>query len=131
IDPDARYATAAELANELDAFLAKRPTSLDRSVLLRVLLWSRRNPQLSLTGAAAIGLAALTLVAYLSVVELRGRSHELARQVEVQERSNVLLEQRMAKARAELIATESEVAKQAKALAGLQRALVDEKRTYD
>jgi serine/threonine protein kinase len=121
--PNARYASAAELAHELDAYLARRPTSLDRSLALRVWLWCRRNPQLTLTAAAAFALAALTLIAYVAVVELRDQSRELAR-------DNAGLEERMQKARAELATTEAEVTKQGQALGALQRALADETRTY-
>ncbi len=40
-----RYATAAAVANDLQAFLERRPTTLDRSRLLRGGLWCRRNPE--------------------------------------------------------------------------------------
>src|SRR5207248_6249965 len=102
-----RCASAAALGDELDAYLAQRPTSLDRSRLMRAALFCRRNPQLSLTAAAAVVLAALTLAAYLTVVELRGRSHALAEAVVTQELSNSELEARIVKTRDELGKTEA------------------------
>src|SRR4051812_5336449 len=46
IDPKARYATAGDVADDLDAYLARRPTSHDASRRSRLALWMRRNPQL-------------------------------------------------------------------------------------
>jgi hypothetical protein len=130
LDPAQRYATAAELAHDLDAYLARRPTSLDRSHALRTLLWTRRNPQLTLTAAGALVLAFLTLVAYAAVRRLDARSHDLAAEVRDEEASNSQLTQRMAKARAELAQTEANVTARGQALAALQRALADEQRQY-
>jgi len=130
LDPARRYATAGELAHDLDAYLALRPTSLDRSHALRTLLWTRRNPQLTLTAAGALVLAFLTLVGYASVRRLEARSHELAAQMHDEEHENDELTQRMAKARAALAQTEADVTARGQALAALQRALADEQSQY-
>ena len=130
LDPTRRYASAGELAHDLDAYLARRPTSLDRSHALRALLWTRRNPQLSLTAAGAVVLAFLTLVGYASVRRLDARSHDLAAEVRDEERANEQLSARMAKARTELAQTEADVAARGQALAALQRALADEQKQY-
>jgi hypothetical protein len=126
IDPSARYATAGALGDELDAYLAQRPTSLDRSRVLRAALFCRRNPQLSLTAAAATVLAGLTLAAYVAVVELRGRARSLADEVVAEESSNRQLEARIAKTRDELAKTEADLKSRGQILASLERALEEE-----
>src|SRR5690606_58686 len=80
-DPAGRYTTAAELANELEDFLERRPTSLDRSRLLRVGLWCRRNPQLALTAFVAVALTVIAAVGYMSVTRLRDQRVALEQQV--------------------------------------------------
>jgi serine/threonine-protein kinase len=131
LDPAQRYATAGEVAHDLDAFLEQRPTSLDRSHVLRAGLWMRRNPQLSLTAAAALALAVITLAGYASLREIRGKSRALAAEVRQEEQTNDQLTARMAKARAELAQTEADVAARGQALAALQRALADEQKQYE
>jgi len=71
-------------------------------------------------------LAGLTLAAYLTVVELRGRSHALAEEVVTQELGNSELEARIAKTRDELTRTEADLKTRGQALASLERALEDE-----
>jgi len=131
IDPAQRYGSAAAMADDLTAFLARRPTSLDRSALLRTGLWARRNPQLSLTAAAAVALSAITLVGYMSLRQLDARSHDLAAEVRDQERTNAELEAHMAKSRAVLAQTEADVQARGEALAALQNALADEQKQYE
>lgn len=126
-----RYPSAGELGRELDAFLARRPTSLDRSRLLRAALWCRRNPQLSLTAAAAAVLAILTFAAYFAVVDLRGRARALDARVKAQEVENTQLSARMAKARADSASTEADLRGQNQALATLRRALGEERKLYE
>jgi hypothetical protein len=126
LEPQQRYASAAELAAELDAYLAQRPTSLDRSRLLRARLFARRNPQLSLTAGAAVVLAALTLAAYVTVVDLRGRAHELADEVAARDAANRDLIARGAKTRAELDTTERSLASRGDELTRLERSLGEE-----
>jgi hypothetical protein len=126
LDPAARYASAGELGLELDAYLARRPTSLDRSRTLRAALFCRRNPQLSLTAGAAVLLAGLTLAAYVAVVDLRARGRALADDVAGQEAANRELAARVDRTRAELAKTETSLKSRGDALASLERALADE-----
>ncbi|MBV8760412.1 MAG: protein kinase [Deltaproteobacteria bacterium] len=131
IDPAARYASASAMADDLTAFLARRPTRLDRSALLRTALWMRRNPQLSATAGAAAALAAIALVGYMSLRQLEARSHELADEVTQQEHTNSELEAHVAKSRAALAQTEADLAARGEALAAMQRALADEQKQYE
>ena len=122
-DPAARYATAAEVGNELQAFLDRRPTSFDRARHRRLALWSRRNPQLTLTALVAVGLGAATLAAYAPITHLRDQREALATENAQQEADNQQLAARAAKARALVGETEEGLAKQAAALAMLERAV--------
>ena len=131
LDPKQRYASAGALGRELDAYLAQRPTSLDRSRPLRFWLFCRRNPQLSLTAGAASVLAALTLAAYIAVVDLRLRGHALAEAVATQEASNEELEDKIVKTRAELATTEADLKTRGETLATLERALTDEQKQLE
>jgi serine/threonine protein kinase len=83
-DPKQRYASAGALANELEDFLERRPTTLDRSRLLRVGLWSRRNPQLALTIVVALGLTALATATHVTVTRLQTERAALDRKVKAQ-----------------------------------------------
>jgi hypothetical protein len=130
LDPTARYGSAAEVGDELDAYLARRPTSLDRARPLRAWLWCRRNPQLSLTAAAAVVLATLTLASYWTVVKLRARSRALDDEVAEQETANRELAVRVANTRREAVAAEAELRGKSEALAHLQRELADEESSY-
>jgi hypothetical protein len=130
LDPAARYASAGELASELDAYLARRPTSRDRSRALRGWLWSRRNPQLAITALVAIALAIGTLVAYLATVRLRDERVQLKRDMEEQETARALLSTRAAVTRALLATTEADLHRERDALAALQRELADGEREY-
>ncbi|HSD90546.1 MAG TPA: serine/threonine-protein kinase, partial [Kofleriaceae bacterium] len=80
-DPKARYTSAATLANELQDFIEQKPTSLDRSRLLRLGLWSRRNPQLALTILVVFVLGGLAAGAHLTVTQMRQERAALARRV--------------------------------------------------
>jgi hypothetical protein len=130
IDPARRYASAGELAHDLDAYLACRPTSLDRSQPLRALLWARRNPQLSLTAAAALALAVIVLAGYASLRDIKARSHDLAAEVRDEEHENAALTARVQKAKASLAQTEADLTARGDALAALQHALADEQQEY-
>jgi hypothetical protein len=130
LDPARRYTSAGELAHDLDAYLARRPTSLDRSQPLRALLWARRNPQLSLTAAAALALAVIVLAGYASLRQIQARSHALAGEVREEEQENAALTARMQKAKAALAQTEADLTARGDALAALQRALADEQQEY-
>ena len=129
-DPTLRYASAAELADELSAVLTKHPTSFDGGRAVRVRLWSQRNPQFAITASVALLLAAAVLGAYLSIVRLHHRQAELALEMAGAEVQNQHLADRNKATRAELAQTESNLASQNAALASLQRALDDGKREY-
>ena len=84
MDPRARYTSAAEVANELADFLAKRPTTLDRSRALQVALWSRRNPQLAVTIVAILGLAGGVVGTHMTVTNLQEERVALDQRVKKQ-----------------------------------------------
>ena len=109
IDPTARYATAGELADDLDAYLAREPTSHDSSRVARFALWSRRNPQLTLFVGLATVLAAISAGTYASIVEVRAQRNALAVEATEEQRRVVELQQRGAKIRAELESTGKEL----------------------
>jgi len=129
-DPKARYATAAAVANELQAFLERRPTTLDRSNLLRVGLWCRRNPQLALTVLVAIGLTALAAGTHSTVTRLRGQrdalDREVAAQMEEQQRLNASVKQ----SREELDDTRQKLATERQNLSTLEKSLDEERASY-
>jgi len=131
LDPAARYASAADVGDELDAYLAQRPTSLDRSRALRAWLWCRRNPQLSLTAGAAVVLASLTLAAYVTVVDLRAQSRRLAVEADLQQLANDELEVRVAATRREAGSAEADLRAKAQTLEKLRRELADEQASYE
>ena len=128
LDPHARYASAGELASELDAYLARRPTSQDRSRALRGWLWSRRNPQLAITALVAIALAIGTLATYLAVVRLRDQRGALEDAVTEQEDARAQLAARAARTRATLATTEADLRREQDALASLQREVAEGER---
>ena len=131
LDPAARYQTAEELAGELDAVLARRPTSFERARGTRLVLWCRRNPQLALTGLFAVVLASLTMVAAVSARDARHQRNELALEMAAARRANAELEGRMREARRELGATETSLADRTRALATLQARLAEATQEYD
>jgi serine/threonine-protein kinase len=128
--PEARYRTAAELADDLDAYLGGRPTRLDTSRVLRAALWCKRNPQLSLTAAAALVLAMITLVTTVAVIELRARARDLRDDVSHAEAGKRDVETRAASRRAELVAAEAELAAKTASLAQVRHELADEQAAY-
>jgi hypothetical protein len=128
--PDDRYGTAAQLADDLDAYLGGRATSLDSSRLLRAALWCKRNPQLSFTAAAAVVLAVITLVATAAVIQLRERARELRDEVAQAEAGKRDLEARAAARRVELAGAETELRVRTATLAQLRRELADEQAAY-
>lgn len=129
-DPKRRYASAAAVANELQAFLAKRPTSLDRSRLLRVALWCRRNPQLALTVLVAVGLTALVVGTHATVTRLRGERDALDGEVSAQRVEQSRLNGSMDQTRDELEETREKLASERQSLATLEKSLADERSTY-
>ena len=130
IDPKARYATAGELADDLDAYLARRPTSHDTSRRSRLALWMKRNPQLSITVGLAAVLAAISVVAYLNVVEVKKQRNALVAEAKLAQLENEQLTARAQKTRTNLAATETELATKAKELEELRTQLVDADKEY-
>jgi serine/threonine protein kinase len=124
-DPAQRYASAGELADELHAVLARRPTSFDRSLAMRVALWARRNPQLTITAAVAVLLAGMSLAAYASVLHLRAQRGELAGEIRAATADRDRLAEQASRAHRELAATEDNLRTQSASLADLRRALGD------
>lgn len=124
-DPHARYPSARAVAAELDAFLASRPTSFDRSPATRLGLWSRRNPQLALTSVVAVALAIVTIGAYATVVRLRRRSDELAADMRDLERERDAIAKRNLAARRELATIEATLDARSRELAGVKASLAD------
>lgn len=129
-DPRARYASAAALANELQALLARRPTTLDRSRLVRLGLWGRRNPQLALTGLVAIALTGLTAGTRATLLRLRDERDALDRQVAAQKAEHARLTADVVRSRDELEATRGHLATERRDLTNLQKSVADERSAY-
>ncbi|HET9624767.1 MAG TPA: protein kinase, partial [Kofleriaceae bacterium] len=125
--PEARYASAGELADELTAVLARRPTSFDRSPARRAALWARRNPQLTVTAVVAVGLAGMSLAAYATLLHLRDQRAALV--AEMQADKERFAAQASA-ARRELDTTEASLRVQSESLRALQHELVDAENDY-
>ena len=130
LDPHARYATAAELADDLDAYLARMPTTHDRSRARRFALWCRRNPQLTISSLLANALAALALIAYWQASDARAQRNLLAVEAAAAKEDNDVLERRAKEAKAEIAKTESELEASSAALDLMRRTLVDANREY-
>lgn len=76
-DPELRYPTPAELAEDLQRYLAGRPVHARRaSTLFRSAKWLRRNP----LPAAAAAVLLLSTLAYVFAVTLQARAIERQRQ---------------------------------------------------
>ena len=123
LDPAERYHSAQDLADELDAYRAHRPTSIDRRARSRAVLWTRRNPQLTISLAVAAVLGVLLLVTITAVLRLRDEHRALAA-----DREELATE--IATARQELAATEGALADRSTALRDLRRAASDAQADY-
>jgi serine/threonine protein kinase len=130
IDPKARYSSAGALANELQDYLSKKPTTLDRSRLLRVGLWSRRNPQLALTAFVALGLTALAAGTHITVARLQDERAALDRKVKSQKAEKQELNTQVNEARLQLEATQQKLASERESLANLEKSLAEERSSY-
>ena len=131
IDPKQRYATAGELADDLDAYLRREPTSHDRTRAARVALWCRRNPQLAISIAAAIALAAISAGTYATIVEVRAQRNALAVEAADEQRANEALEQRAKQTHADLTATEAELGAKTSELDRVRTALADADKEHE
>jgi serine/threonine protein kinase/WD40 repeat protein/Flp pilus assembly protein TadD len=82
-EPKQRYASAAELAEDLRRFLADRPVQARRaSALERLGRWARRNPALAAAlGAVAALLLTVTLVTSLAYWRLHGEQEATRHQL--------------------------------------------------
>ena len=128
--PGDRYPSAGAVADELDAYLARRPTSFDRNLGVRLGLWARRNPQLTATAVVALICAAMSFTAYATVVRLRRRSRELAVEMHEIEADKDVLAAKGREERRELDDTETSLRKQTAALATVRRTLADTQVEY-
>ncbi|HEY0255427.1 MAG TPA: protein kinase, partial [Kofleriaceae bacterium] len=131
IDPKARYAAAGELADDLDAYLARRPTSHEPSRFAHLRLWMRRNPQLAISLGIATVLATISIVAYVNVVEVRTQRNALAGEAQQAQAENAQLTARSQKTRENLAATETELSTKAKELEELRTRLADADKEYE
>ena len=129
-DPRSRYPSAAALANELQAYLASRPTTQDRSRALRLGLWTRRNPQLALTVFLIVLLTGWAIGARARVVSLREQRDALDRAVAAQKAEQALLDKTVQQARAELAVTHGKLQAERADLAALERSVADERAAY-
>lgn len=130
IEPAARYSTAAAVAGELQAFLAKRPTTLDRSRVLRLALWCRRNPHLALTALIAVALTALAAGTHATVTRLRGERDALNGEVREQQAEETRLNASVEQARRELRKTLEKLHAERETLTRLEQTLVDDKAAH-
>lgn len=128
--PRSRYTSAAAIANELQSFLARKPTTLDRSRFLRLGLWCRRNPQLALSILIATGLTGLALGTHATVTRLRGERNALNEAVTVQKREQNRLNDAMTRARDELEVTRAKLETERKNLTTLESSIADERASY-
>jgi hypothetical protein len=129
-DASARYATAAQFANELEDFLALRPTTLDRSRLLRASLWMRRNPQLALAGIVSFALTVLAVGAYLTVSRLDEQRVSLTKQVAAQKVEDEQLRINVDRNRRQFQETREKLATERANLASLEQSIAEDRKAY-
>ncbi len=129
-DPARRYASAAAFANDLQDFLAKRPTTLDRSRAIRIALWCRRNPQLALS--VLIGLALVTLVigTHASVTTLREERDALDGEVAALQVEQIRINALRLARRAELEQMRIRLAGERENLTNLEKSIEEERASY-
>jgi myosin heavy subunit len=129
-NPRGRYASAAQLANELQSYLARRPTTLDRSRALRFWLWCRRNPQFALTAVVAIALTLLALGTHATVTRLRGERNALRNEVALQTAEQARLVASVDRARSELDAMQQRLTTERASLESLEKSIADDRASY-
>jgi chromosome segregation ATPase len=130
LDPATRYRTAAAVANDLQAFLAKRPTTLDRSRTLRALLWCRRNPQLASTGLIALVLSLLAAGTHATVTRLRSERNALNTEVERQQAEQRLLNASVEQSKRDLDETSRRLRTKREALTALETTLSEDRAAH-
>ena len=130
-DPKARYASAAAVANELQAYLDRRPTTLDRSRALRFSLWCRRNPQLAVTGLMVLVLTGVASFTHATVTKLRVDREALDREVEAQKAEQARMTHSLAQSRTALTDTQHKLAVERQNLGALETSIADERASYE
>jgi serine/threonine protein kinase len=130
-DPRARYASAAQVANELQAYLDRKPTTHDRSRPARLGLWCRRNPQLALTALVAITLTLTALFSYSIRLRLREERNLLREEVAEQQRERESLAARVERSRRELAETQAKLGTERTNLIALEGLLAEERASYE
>ncbi len=129
-EPARRYLTAAAVANELEAFLDRRPTTQDRSRLLRLALWCRRSPQLALTALVAVALTALAVGTHATVTRLRSERDGLTAAVDAQKAEQARLNSSVEESREALADTRTKLGRERENLSNLEQVLADERSSY-
>jgi serine/threonine protein kinase len=130
-DASQRYATAAQFANELEDFLALRPTTLDRSRLLRTALWLRRNPPLAIAGIVSLALTVLAVGAYLTVSSLDEQRVELTKQVAAQKAEDAQLRVNVERNKRQFQETRDKLASERANLAALEQSIAEDRKAYE
>jgi serine/threonine protein kinase len=131
LDPHERYASAAQVANELEAFLARRPTTFDRSAPPRIALWTRRNPQLATAAVVAVGLVALSIATHLRVSRLRDERDDLKQEVTTQQQELEKLNSSVEQGRGSLMRTRAQLEAGAEELRTLRASTDEERRLHE
>lgn len=125
-----RYRSALDVVRELEAFAAARPTSFDRSMFLRARLWSRRNPQVALTGIVAVVLAAVVAGTLVSLSRLADQHDALAVELTTRQTEHARLVAGVARTREELREAEQLVATKTTELTAIGASLRGEREAY-
>lgn len=131
-NPAHRYPSAAAFASELEDYLARRPTTLDRShLLLRIALWCRRNPQLALTALLAVVLTVIAAGTYRTVTHLRDERRALEHTVAQQKAEDAELRTRVEQGRKQLTETRAKLTTERENLAHLEESIAEDRKSYE
>jgi hypothetical protein len=131
-DPTRRYANAAVVAHEIEAFLARRPTSFERERhAQRFVLWCRRNPQLALTGLFSMGLLLLALLTHDNVTRLRRERAVLDHEVAQQHLEHARLDLTVEESRLALVRNRHRLAAERANLADLEVMIEEDRRAHE
>ena len=121
----------AQFANELEDFLSLRPTTLDRSRILRTSLWLRRNPQLALAGIVSLALTVLAVGAYLTVSRLDEQRVSLTKQVAAQKAEDAQLRVNVERNRHQFQETRDKLETERTNLAALEQSIAEDRKAYE